>query len=89
MVDLAKLMQKRARLESKLAAATTTLRDAQRRDDTRRKVVLGAALLGAVRSSTAPVGILPALVAGMAERDRALFPEVSAVSAIESEGAIQ
>jgi len=59
MVDLTKLKQKRARLEASLAAATTTLRDAERRDDTRRKVVAGAALLSAVRDGAISDDVLP------------------------------
>lgn len=78
MVDLAKLMQKRARLEASLAATTTTLRDAQRKDDTRRKVVAGASLLLAVREGAVPDSLLVKLVGRMSARDQALFPEVAA-----------
>jgi len=72
-LDLSKLAQRRADLESKLAHATAALRDAQRRDDTRRKVVAGAALLASVREGAVPAGVLAVLVARMSERDAELF----------------
>ena len=87
--DLAKLAQRRAALESKLAHATAALRDAQRRDDTRRKVVAGAALLAAVREGIVPAGVLAALVTRMSERDAALFADAMTVPALEFEGADQ
>lgn len=88
-LDLTRLAQRRAALESKLAHATAALRDAERRDDTRRKVVAGAALLSAVRDGTAPDWILVALVARMSERDRALFADVVPISVPEFEGTSQ
>lgn len=87
MVDLGRLAQKRAALESRLAAATTALRDAQRRDDTRRKVVAGGALLAAVRDGVLPAHVLAALVARMTERDAALFASEVVPAAAGFEGA--
>ncbi|MFD2236845.1 hypothetical protein [Aureimonas populi] len=72
-LDLKKLAQRRAALESKLAQTTTALREARRRDDTRRKVVVGGALLAAVRDGVLPIHILTALVGRMTDRDAALF----------------
>ncbi|KQT64157.1 MULTISPECIES: hypothetical protein [unclassified Aureimonas] len=80
MVDLSKLLQRRARLEASLAAATTTLRDAQRRDDTRRKVVAGASLLNAIRDGAISADVLATLVAKMQPRDAALFADVAPVT---------
>lgn len=74
-LDLTRLAQRRAALESRLAHATAALRDAQRRDDTRRKVVAGAALLSAVKDGVLPAHVLAALVARMSERDAALFAD--------------
>ena len=72
-LDLNRLAQRRAALESKLAAATTALRDAQRADDARRKIVLGGTTLAAIRDGVLPGWVLPTLVARMSERDAALF----------------
>ena len=72
-LDLARLAQRRAALESRLAHATAALRDAQRRDDTRRKVVAGGALLAAIRDGVIPAHVLAVLVGRMTERDAGLF----------------
>lgn len=86
-LDLTKLAQRRAALESRLAHATTALRDAQRKDDTRRKIVLGSATLALIREGTAPDWLLPSLITRMSERDRLLFPDAATVSVPEFEGA--
>ncbi|KTQ97826.1 hypothetical protein NS226_04110 [Aureimonas ureilytica] len=88
-LDLTKLAQRRAALESRLAHATAALRDAQRKDDTRRKVIAGAALLAGVREGVVPAGVLAVLVGRMAERDAALFADAMTVPARDSEGANQ
>ncbi|BDA82487.1 hypothetical protein Sa4125_00290 [Aureimonas sp. SA4125] len=85
MVDLSKLLQRRARLEASLAAATTTLRDAQRRDDTRRKVVAGASLLNAIRDGAISADVLATLVSRMQPRDAALFADVVSVAQRDGE----
>ncbi|WP_427024882.1 hypothetical protein ACP4J4_02780 [Aureimonas ureilytica] len=72
-LDLQRLAQRRAALESRLAHATAALRDAQRRDDTRRKVVAGGALLAAIRDGVLPAHVLAVLVAQMSARDAGLF----------------
>ena len=88
-LDLTRLAQRRAALESKLAHATAALRDAERRDDTRRKIVAGGALLAAVREGAIPAGTLAVLVGRMQPRDRALFADTATVPAGEFEGAGQ
>lgn len=87
-LDLTRLAQRRATLESRLAHATAALRDAQRRDDTRRKVVAGGALLTAIRDGVLPAHVLASLVGRMAERDAALFRDevVPAATGIEGNG---
>ncbi|KQT83123.1 hypothetical protein [Aurantimonas sp. Leaf443] len=72
-IDLGKLSQRRAALEARLAMATTALRDAQRRDDARRKIVVGGTLLTAIRDGAVPASVLDILRARMSERDRLLF----------------
>lgn len=86
MVDVGMLAQKRAALESRLAHTTAALRDAQRRDDTRRKVVAGGALLAAVRDGVLPAHILDSLVARMQPRDAVLFAEEVSVVAPAAAG---
>ncbi|WP_427023286.1 hypothetical protein ACP4J4_11930 [Aureimonas ureilytica] len=88
-LDLAKLAQRRAALESRLAHATAALRDAQRADDTRRKIVLGGTALAAIRDGVLPAWVLPTLVVRMSERDRLLFPDAASGQAPEFEGAGQ
>ncbi|GGE16570.1 hypothetical protein GCM10011390_39550 [Aureimonas endophytica] len=88
-LDLNRLAQKKARLEAALASADTALREARRRDDTRRKVVLGGALLAALRDGTAPDWILSALVGRMQPRDAALFADMARGPVPEFEGAGQ
>lgn len=80
MVDLTKLGQRRARLEASLAAATATLRDAERRADSRMKIVAGAALLSAVRDGAIAADLLPTLVGRMTARDAALFADAASVA---------
>ena len=73
-IDLRTLAQRRANLESRLARADIALREAKRRDDARRKIVLGGALLAALRAGDIPTATGRALVARyVSERDQALF----------------
>lgn len=73
-MDLRTLAQRRADLESRLARADTALREAKRRDDARRKIVLGGALLAALRAGDIPAATGRALVTRyVAERDQRLF----------------
>lgn len=75
-MDLTKLEQRRASLEGKLASANEALKAAQRRDDTRRKVVVGAALLAAVQSGRLDAKVVAFLASRMPERDRALIADL-------------
>lgn len=69
-----RLLQQKAKLESDLARAQKRLKDAARRADTRRKIVLGGALLAAVEKGSIPQDAISNLVADfVAERDRPLF----------------
>ena len=70
-MDLTKLEQRRASLESKLASANAALRNAQRRDDTRRKIVIGGAVLAAVREGRIEAKSLAYLAA---RRTRLIHP---------------
>ncbi|WP_199194731.1 hypothetical protein [Phyllobacterium phragmitis] len=81
MLDLGKLrarerglLQRKAKLESDLAKLRAREKNAARRDDTRRKIVLGGALLAAMESGAAPSGIGRMLVARfVTDRDKKLF----------------
>lgn len=81
MLDLGKLrekerglLQRKAKLESDLARLRAKEKQAARRDDTRRKIVLGGALLAAMDSGAMPSEIGRKLVARfVADRDRKLF----------------
>ncbi|MBU1316219.1 MAG: hypothetical protein KJ947_10390 [Alphaproteobacteria bacterium] len=71
-----RLLQRKAKLESDLARLQKAARDAARRDDTRRKIVIGAALLKGVSEGKISEDVATRLVATFAtERDRRLFDE--------------
>lgn len=73
---LTALLQKRARLDERIAAARRSESDAARRADTRRKIVAGGALLAlARRDPVARRWLRDALDRALSERDRALFAE--------------
>lgn len=68
------LLQRKAKLESDLARLRKKEKDAARRDDTRRKIVLGGALLKAVDEGVLSSEIGRKLVGRfVAERDQKLF----------------
>lgn len=81
MIDLAKirekergLLQRKAKLESDLARLRAQEKNAARKDDTRRKIVLGGALLAAMESGALSSEIGRKLVSRfVADRDRKLF----------------
>lgn len=81
MLDLTKirekekgLLQRKAKLESDLARLRAQERNAARKDDTRRKIVLGGALLAAMDSGSLSSEIGRMLVERfVARRDRKLF----------------
>lgn len=78
MVDLRGLQQRKADLEQRLAQAETALRTAHRADDARRKIVLGGAVLAAVKTGRIDVSMVRGiLTANVAERDKRLFDGTS------------
>lgn len=69
-----RLLQQKAKLEGDLARAQKKLRDAARREDTRKKIVLGGALLAAVEKGTISVDATRSLVKNFViDRDKKLF----------------
>ncbi|WP_252910440.1 hypothetical protein [Aliihoeflea aestuarii] len=69
-----RLLQQKAKVESDLARAQKKLKDAARREDTRRKIVLGGALLAAIDRGTISTDAARSLVTNfVAARDRKLF----------------
>lgn len=74
MVELRELQQRKADLEQRLAQTETALRVARRADDARRKIVLGGAIIAAIKSGAIDVSTVQQLLATHAsERDRRLF----------------
>lgn len=74
MVDLGALKQRKADLESRLAQTESALRSAKRADDSRRKIVLGGAVLAALRSSEIDGSAVREILSRhVADRDRKLF----------------
>lgn len=81
MIDISKirekergLLQRKAKLESDLARLRAQEKNAARKDDTRRKIVLGGALLAAMDVNAIPVEIGRKLVGRfVADRDQKLF----------------
>ncbi|MCB5205316.1 hypothetical protein LH464_22910 [Neorhizobium sp. T786] len=88
-----RLLQRKAKLESDLARLQKAARDASRRDDTRRKIVIGAAFLKAIQEGKISEDMGPRLVASFAtDRDKKLFDgfifkltESSEVAPVEQE----
>jgi hypothetical protein len=91
MLDLTKirekergLLQRKAKLESDLARLRAQEKNAARRDDTRRKIVLGGALLAAMDSGALSSEIGRKLVDRfVADRDRKLFDGSSLAASAE------
>lgn len=81
MLDLGKLrererglLQKKARVESDLARLRTREKEAARKDDTRRKIVLGGVVLAAVEAGDLETDYFGRLIRRhVAERDKKLF----------------
>lgn len=73
--ELEKIRQQRARAEQRLAALKSRESDLKRKTDTRKKIVLGGALLAAARRDPQAAEMITRLAREhMSERDRALFP---------------
>ncbi|MBN9074581.1 MAG: hypothetical protein J0H34_23840 [Rhizobiales bacterium] len=87
------LLQRKAKLEADLARLRTQEKKAARRDDTRRKIVLGGVVLAAVEAGNVAPDFVAGLVrAHVAERDKKLFvgtafavPEATDSGAAESD----
>jgi hypothetical protein len=74
MVKLTALQQRKTNLEQRLSAAETALRSAQRADDSRRKIVLGGAILAGLRAGEIDGSLIRRILAAhVADRDRRLF----------------
>ncbi|WP_026789810.1 hypothetical protein [Pleomorphomonas oryzae] len=74
MVDLSALKQRKADLESRLAQTESALKSARRADDSRRKIVLGGAILAALKASEIDgSAVRKILAAHVADRDKRLF----------------
>lgn len=69
------LLQRKAKLESDLARVRKAAKDADRRDDTRRKIIIGAALLRAIEEGKIPPTVGKLLQTLMTDRDRKLFDD--------------
>lgn len=86
------LLQRKAKLESDLARLRAREKDAARRDDTRRKIVLGGVVLAAVEAGDVPAHFVTRLVRDhVADRDRKLFDGTAfavAEGVTESAGAV-
>lgn len=80
------LLQRKAKAESELARLRTKEKQAARKDDTRRKIVLGGALLAAMDSGVISHEVGRKLVSRhVADRDQKLF--VGSPLAADSTGA--
>lgn len=73
---LEKLMQKKAKIESELARTLAAEKTAQRKLDSRRKIVLGSALLKAISEGRVQPQFGEGLVKNFAsERDKSIFED--------------
>lgn len=73
-VEIKKLRERRARAEQKLASLKTRESDAKRKYDTRKKIVLGAALLSAAKRDEKMQRLLNYLIGTyLSEKDKRLF----------------
>lgn len=72
--QIARAEQKKAKAEETIKRATNALRDADRRADTRRKIILGAALLKAAEAKPGISGFVRTTVKGLKrDADKAAF----------------
>ncbi|CAI9400145.1 hypothetical protein ANOBCDAF_00424 [Pleomorphomonas sp. T1.2MG-36] len=74
MVDLSALKQRKAELESRLAHTETALKSAKRADDSRRKIIIGGAVLAAMRAGEIDGSTVRGILGRhVADRDKRLF----------------
>jgi len=87
-MDLKSLLQKKAKIENDIARAKRAAKDAARRADSRRKIILGGVLIAAVREGAFSGNAVRGLVSKFAsDRDKAAFEDfefetAGAVSAV-------
>jgi hypothetical protein len=73
-LDLKVLMQRKARLESEIARERSKQKEAARKADSKRKIVLGGVLIAAVRDGGIPEHLVRRLIEAHASvRDKAIF----------------
>lgn len=70
---LEKAKQAKAKAEAQIRQAAAKLRAEDRKRDARRKIVLGGAVIGRAATDPKWANVLRTAIAGMPERDRALF----------------
>ena len=75
---LTRLQQRKAELERQIAAAESQARAAARKQDTRRKIIIGGAILAAVAESPSLAGMLKTVLARRVTRpaDRAAIADL-------------
>jgi hypothetical protein len=74
MVDLTTLMQRKAKLEGEIARARKAERAAERKADSRRKIILGSVVLAAMRQGAlSEKGIRGLINRFAADRDKPVF----------------
>lgn len=71
--QLAKAKQDKAKAEARIRSAASRMREADRRADARRKIIIGGAILGRAAKNPTWAKALRDLVAALPERDRAAF----------------
>ncbi len=85
MANIEKLLQQRAQLDARIQAAKARLSQAERKDDTRRKVLLGAFVLEALGGNVVALELNGRKLADFIQRDadRALLglPSLAAATA--------
>lgn len=73
--QLQRAKQVKAKAEADIKSASAKLRAADRRMDTRRKILVGAAFMSKAAQRDNFANALRSLIAEMPERDRALFKD--------------
>lgn len=67
--------QDKAKAEAKIRAASAKIREADRRADTRRKILIGAAFIAKAAQNESYARALQVLIKEMPDRDRSLFDD--------------
>lgn len=69
------LLDKRKQLDAQIQAKQARLRTEERKKDTRRKIILGGALLAAAKSGEIEPAEIASLLSKYAQKDASLFPD--------------